>query len=382
MKYKNSNHFNHQQASKIGILISNLGTPESPTAKGLRPYLKQFLSDPRVVEVPRLLWWLILNGIILRIRPRRSAEAYATVWTDAGSPLAIHTKQQAEKLRQSLATENDNIIVEWAMRYGQPSIANGLQKLVERGAQKLLVLPLYPQYSAATVASTFDALAEDFTSRRWIPELRFITSYHDYPPYINALCNSITQHWKIHGQADKLIFSYHGIPLRYLHNGDPYHCQCLKTTRLVAEQLGLQEEQYLTTFQSRFGREEWLRPYTDETLKSLPGKGVKSVQVICPGFSADCLETIEEIGVENREYFEHAGGEKYSYIPALNAEDEHISALTELIHQNLQGWPIAEDQYEADALHARDQRASLCPHNQKPHNQKSTHPKPTDSKPS
>lgn len=360
MKYINSDFFQHGTPGKTGILISNLGTPEAPTAKALRPYLKQFLSDPRVVEVPRLLWWCILNGVILRIRPRRSAAAYATVWTKEGSPLALHTHAQAQKLAEKLKGDTE-VEIEWAMRYGQPSVAKGIQSLMQKGVTRLLVLPMYPQYSAATVASTFDALAEDFTQRRWLPELRFITSYHDYEPYIDALCHSIREFWQTHGQAQKLIFSYHGIPLRYLHEGDPYHCQCLKTTRLVAEKLGLDTEQYMTTFQSRFGREEWLKPYTDETMKSLPGQGVKSVQVICPGFSADCLETIEEIGEENKEYFIEAGGESYQYIPALNSQDIHIDALAQLVMKNLQGWESAPSGTADQAALAQQ-----CPHNQAP----------------
>jgi ferrochelatase len=229
--------------------------------------------------------------------------------------------------------------------------------MMQKGVRKLLVLPLYPQYSASTTASTFDALAKDFTKRRWLPELRFITHYHDFPPFIEAAAKRIERHWEQHGRADKLLFSYHGIPLRYLKNGDPYHCECYKTSRLLAERLGLGEEEYLTTFQSRFGREEWLQPYTDMTMKALPGKGVKSVQVFCPGFSSDCLETVEEIGEENREYFMESGGERYEYISALNAEDEHIDALVELIANNLQGWSVEEvselRQQRADAVKAQ-----------------------------
>lgn len=345
MKFTGNPSFTHQQADKIGVLVTNLGTPEAPTKAALKPYLKQFLSDPRVVEVPRLLWWMILNGVILRIRPKRSAAAYKTVWTERGSPLLYHTQDQAQAIEQQLQQQwGDKVIVDYAMRYGQPSVASAVDRLLQAGARKLLVLPLYPQYSASTVASTFDALAQDFTQRRWLPELRFITHYHDYPPFIEAAANRIQRHWDEHGRADKLIFSYHGVPLRYLKNGDPYHCECYKTTRLLAEKLGLNESEYLTTFQSRFGREEWLQPYTDETMKRLPSDGVKSVQVFCPGFSADCLETIEEIGEENKEYFMENGGERYEYITALNAEAEHITALTSLIQQHLQGWQVADAQ--------------------------------------
>lgn len=348
MKFRNTKQFNHQQEDRVAVLITNLGTPQAPTARALRPYLKQFLSDPRVVEFPRWLWCLILNGIILRVRPRRSAKSYASVWTQEGSPLLIHTQAQAEALAKGL--QDKNIIVDFAMRYGEPAIDKVLQKLQDLGVRKLLVLPLYPQYCAATTASTFDALAEDFRQRRWIPELRFITQYHDTEPYIQAAAAHIQAYWKQRGRADKLIFSYHGIPKRYLLNGDPYHCQCYKTSRLIAEALGLQKDDYLTTFQSRFGREEWLQPYTDMTLKKLPEMGIKSVQIFCPGFAADCLETIEEIGVENRHYFLDSGGENYEYIPALNAEPVHVEALLKLIEANLGGWVLSSKESLNDRL--------------------------------
>lgn len=341
MRYINTPNFNHQQSDKIGILLTNLGTPDEPTPKALKRYLKQFLSDPRVVEVPRLLWWMILNCVILQIRPRRSAKAYATVFTEQGSPLLFHTQAQTDAIRQQLQQDGVNdLVVDFAMRYGNPSFDSVIDNMLKQGVRKLLVLPLYPQYSGATSASTFDELAQNFMRRRWLPDLRFISHYPDYAPFINAAADKIRQHWQQHGQADKLILSYHGIPKRYLTNGDPYHCECYKTSRLIAEQLGLNKDQYLTTFQSRFGREEWLKPYTDMTLKALPAQGVKSVQIFCPGFSADCLETIEEIGEENKEYFLHAGGERYEYISALNAEPQHISALCQLIKDNLQGWQI------------------------------------------
>lgn len=339
MKYTGSPGFDHAQVPRIGVLITNLGTPQAPDKKALRPYLKQFLSDPRVVEVPRLLWWFILNVIILNVRPARSAEAYATVWEDEGSPLLLHTRNQALALQNTLkARYGDQIRVDFAMRYGEPAIADRLQAMLDAGVRRLVVMPLYPQYSGPTTGSTFDALAEDFRQRRWLPDLRFVTRYHDHPGYIAALADSIRQFRKTHGDAERLIFSYHGEPLRYLQEGDPYHCQCHKTTRLVAEALGLAPDSYLTTFQSRFGREEWLQPYTDETLKALPGQGVRRVQVVCPGFSADCLETIEEIGEENREYFLEAGGEDYAYIPCLNDSPGHIEFLAALAEEQLGGW--------------------------------------------
>jgi ferrochelatase len=352
MTYLGFPDFDHGQSPSIGVLITNLGTPDAPEARALRPYLKQFLSDPRVVEVPRLLWWLILNGIILRVRPRRSAEAYQTVWTDEGSPLLIHTRDQAQGLQRVLEQRHGTSIkVGFGMRYGQPSIGGALQELMASGVRQLLVLPLYPQYGGPTTGSTFDAVAADFTARRWVPDFRFVSHYCDHPGYIAAVADSIRAHWADHGSADRLIFSYHGEPRRYLDQGDPYHCQCHKTSRLVAAELGLAEGQYLTTFQSRFGREEWLKPYTDETLKALPGEGVTAVQVVCPGFSADCLETIEEIGVENRDYFLESGGERYEYIPCLNAEDAHVDFLATLVEEQLQGW--LDRDYDPETTRAR-----------------------------
>ncbi|WP_278351203.1 ferrochelatase, partial [Marinobacter nauticus] len=249
-----------------------------------------------------------------------------------------------------------NVVVGFAMRYGNPSISRVLDEMQEQGVRKLLVLPLYPQYSASTSASTFDAIAKDFSKRRWLPDFRFISHYPDYPPYIEAMARHIEAHWANHGRNQKLVFSYHGVPLKYLTKGDPYHCECHKTSRLLAERLGLSKEDYMTTFQSRFGKEEWLKPYTDETLKSLPGKGVKSIDVFCPGFSSDCLETIEEIDEENREYFMEAGGEGFSYITALNATPGHIEALVKLIEENLEGWQVPKN--EPEALAARQQRAA------------------------
>jgi len=359
MKFINTTDFKHSQSEKIGVLLTNLGTPDAPTKKALKPYLRQFLSDPRVVEIPRFIWWLILNLVILNIRPARSARAYQSVWTEQGSPLLVHTTAQTDKLRQSLSDlYGDKILVEFAMRYGQPGIGEVLDSMMNQGVKKLIVLPLYPQYSASTTGSTFDAIAHDFTRRRLLPEFRFISHYHDFAPYINALANKIEAHWKKFGRADKLIFSYHGIPKRYLLNGDPYHCECYKTSRLLASRLGLKDEDYLTCFQSRFGREEWLKPYTDETLKSLARQGVKSVQVACPGFSSDCLETIEEIGIENRGYFLDSGGEKFQYISALNSDTDHIDALLELVKSNLSGWEL-NDQSNVTAKLAAQAGASF-----------------------
>lgn len=339
MKYIGTNNFDHEQTARVGILLTNLGTPQAPEKKALRAYLKEFLWDPRVVEIPRLIWWFILHGVILNIRPARSAASYRTVWTERGSPLLFHTQDQADALRETMTRQfGDRVVVEFAMRYGAPSIPQVLQGMFQRGVRQLLVLPLYPQYSGATTGSTFDALAADFTRRRWVPELRFVNHYHDNRAYINALANSIRNYRTAHGSADLLIFSYHGVPQRYLDEGDPYHCECLKTSRLVAEELGLAEGDFKTTFQSRFGREEWLKPYTDAVLKGLPAQGVKAVQVICPGFAADCLETLEELAVENRDYFLGAGGARYEYIPCLNSAPEHIAALASIAGEHLAGW--------------------------------------------
>lgn len=339
MKYIGTDNFKHSDKPRIGVLLTNLGTPDAAEKGALRRYLKQFLSDPRVVEIPRLVWWFILHGVILNIRPARSAQSYASIWTEEGSPLLLNTKAQAEALQAALSARcGERVVVDFAMRYGNPSIAQKLQSLWNRGARQLLVLPLYPQYSCSTTASTFDALSQDFRRRRWLPELHFISQYHDHPAYIAAVANSIREHWQQHERADKLIFSFHGEPQAYLDRGDPYHCQCLKTSRLVAEALGLEEHEYMTAFQSRFGRAAWLQPYLDASLKAMPEQGIKSVQIVCPGFSSDCLETLEEIAVENKGYFLGAGGERFEYIPCLNAQAGHIDALEQIVMEHLATW--------------------------------------------
>lgn len=342
MNYKNTTDYQHGDALKIGVLLVNLGTPDAPNKKALKVYLKEFLSDPRVVEptFPRWVWWLVLNGIILNIRPKKSAEAYASIWDEVGegSPLMAISKAQHQAIEEHFQQHNIEIVTELAMRYGNPSIKSGLAKLKQHNVDRLLVLPLYPQYSAATTASIFDAVTTELQSWRLIPETRFINHYHDHAGYIAALAHSVKKHWQVHGQPDLFLMSFHGVPKRYLINGDPYHCECHKTGRLLAEKLGLNKDQYRVTFQSIFGREEWLKPYTMDTLKALPDEGHKHVQVICPGFAADCLETLEEIAVENKEYFVEAGGETFSYIPALNTEPDHIEFLAELITKHTQTW--------------------------------------------
>ncbi len=351
MKYQNTTHYHHGDDSATGVLITNLGTPDAPTKQALRPYLKEFLEDTRVVEPPpaRWLWKLILNAIILNTRPAKSAEAYATVWDSEGpgAPLLNISQRQMDAIAERVRPHFQGR-VEFAlgMRYGNPSVASALQELKQKGCQRIVVLPLYPQYAAATTASTFDAVTAELQTWRWIPELRFINKYHRHAGYIKALANSIRDYQAQHGKPQLLVMSYHGVPQRYLDNGDPYHCECHVTSRLLAEELGLSRDEYRVTFQSLFGKEEWIKPYTDATMKALPGEGIKDIQVICPGFSADCLETIEEIGEENREYFEEAGGEKFGYISCLNDRADHADALADLVLQHTLGW------YERDGFNA------------------------------
>ncbi len=324
---------------RIGVLLVNLGTPDAPSTGPLRRYLREFLADPRVVEAPRWLWWLVLNGIILRIRPRRSAAAYRKVWTERGSPLLFHTEDQCRAVAAHLARGNSEPpLVDFAMRYGNPNMDEVIAGMMDNGVERLLVLPLYPQYSAPSSASTFDRLAKNFLRRRRLPHLRFVADYHDHPLYIEALVNSVREHWQQHGRADRLLLSYHGTPQSYVDAGDPYQHQCLQTTQRVRASLGLSDGDCLTVFQSRFGRATWLQPYTDKTLETLPDEGVKSVQVMCPGFAADCLETLEEIALEARDTFIEAGGERFEYIPCLNTRRDHIEALTAVIEENLTGW--------------------------------------------
>ncbi|HEB55576.1 MAG TPA: ferrochelatase [Gammaproteobacteria bacterium] len=341
-KFRGNPDYDPQQQARTGILLVNLGTPDAPDARSIRRYLAEFLSDPRVIEMPRWRWKLILHGMILRFRPARIAPAYRAIWQEQGSPLLNISKQQLEKIKARVSARFDHP-VEFAlgMRYGKPSIAGALRKLQAANVQRLLVLPLYPQYSATTTASTFDAIAQEMMNWRWIPALRMLNQYHDHPAYIEALANSITTFWQTQPQADILLFSFHGLPKRYLLAGDPYFYQCQKTAHLLAEKLGLDENKWRISFQSRVGREEWLKPYTDKTLKALPAEGKKSVQVICPGFPTDCLETLEEINVQNREWFIEAGGERFDYIPALNASPEHIEMLGEIIEEQCGDWLVA-----------------------------------------
>ena len=340
VKYIGEKDYEHGSKEKIGVLITNLGTPDAPNKKELKVYLNQFLSDPRVIELPKILWQILLKLVILQIRPSKSAEAYKQIWTDKGSPLLDIANRQINKIQSSFSSKNENIVFEVGMRYGNPSIPDALIKLQKKQVRRLLVLPMYPQYCAATTGSTFDEVTNVLQKWRWIPEMRFINQYFEEKNYIEALSNSIKSFWKKTSKPQKIIFSYHGIPKRYLTNGDPYHCFCLKTTRLVKENMGLSDDEIMTTFQSRFGREEWLKPYTSETLKELPKQGIKNIHIISPGFSSDCLETLEELEEENKEYFMESGGENYHYIPCLNDHDDHIDVFVNLIKKHTQGWPL------------------------------------------
>ena len=330
----------HERRHRTGVLLVNLGTPEAPTAKALRPWLRQFLSDPRIVELPRLLWLPILNGIILITRPARSAKKYASIWMPEGSPLRVHTERLAALLGDSLnrEREKDGIIVAWAMRYGSPPIVDTLTDLRARGADRILVVPLFPQFAGSTTASVLDELARAMRLWRNLPELRFVRSFPDDPGYITALAASVREHWARHGQGDCLVASFHGQPARADELGDPYRAECLITARLLGEALALPPEKLRVTFQSRFGRGKWLEPYTLPTLESLAASGVKRVDVVCPGFAADCLETLEEIAMQCRDAFLARGGETFHAIPCLNTRPEWITALDGLVRQHLAGW--------------------------------------------
>lgn len=339
MSFRKEPPYHHGSIPQTAVLLVNLGTPEAPTAAALRPYLKQFLSDPRVVEIPRLLWWLILHGLILPFRPAKSAAKYAAIWSEEGSPLKVHSAKQATLLRGYLGERGHRVQVEYAMRYGEPALPAVLAKLQADGCQRVLILPAYPQYSGPTVGSTFDAVFQHYATIRNVPELRLVKHYHDHPAYIEALRQAVLAHWEKNGRGQKLLMSFHGVPKRTLLLGDPYHCECQKTARLLAAQLGLTDDQYLVTFQSRFGKAEWLQPYTSTTVQSLAKQGVQRLDVICPGFVADCLETLEEIGMEVRQEFLNAGGKEFHYIPALNESPHWIAALADVAEQHLGGWP-------------------------------------------
>lgn len=332
--------YHHGQGEKTAVLYCNLGTPNAPTPRDVRRYLAEFLSDPRVVEIPRLLWLAILYGVILRVRPKASAAKYASIWSAEGSPLLVWTRKQAQALQQRLHTSGVRVQVRFAMRYGSNAISERLDALKAEGTTRILVLPAYPQYSGTTTASVFDAVYTWAARVRSIPELRFVNRYHDHPAYIAALAASIRRHWDTLGRPDRLLMSFHGVPERTLHLGDPYHCECQKTGRLLAQALGLQAQEWGLSFQSRLGRAKWLEPYTEPTLIQWAESGVRHVQVVCPGFIADCLETLEEIAMEGRDVFLKAGGTQFHYLPCLNDDTQWIEALSTIAQTHLQGWPL------------------------------------------
>ena len=351
-RYFGLSSYDHARVERSGVLLINLGTPDAPTPSAVRRFLAQFLWDPRVIETPRWLWWLILHGVILRTRPARSAHAYRQIWTPQGSPLLRHSAELASRLQTSLAARlGQEMPIALGMSYGSPSIATALRNLYEQGVRRLLVIPLYPQYSATTTASVFDSVTAILREYRWLPELRFVTQYHDDAGYIDAIAANILDHWRTNPR-NHLLFSFHGVPRSYLLAGDPYHCQSLKTARLVSERLGLASDEWSVSFQSQVGRAEWLRPYTDELLIQYAKSGHRRISVICPGFAVDCLETLEEIAIRNRAAFLANGGEAYDYIPALNASNAHVALLSDLVIRHTQGWPVIDAVDENTAARA------------------------------
>jgi ferrochelatase len=354
--------FAHDRAAHLGVLLINLGTPDAPTTAAVRRYLAQFLSDPRVVEIPRALWKPFLHTVILNVRSPRSAQRYATVWTKEGSPLLVHSRRQktlllgylGQRLKE-MGLPSDHAQIELGMRYGAPSIADAMARLTDGGCDRILVLPLYPQYAASATASALDEVFDAVSKMRRVPALRVIDAYHDDPGYIRALAQNINEYWVKNGRPNMLVLSFHGLPRRTLELGDPYHCHCVKTGRLLATELGLTKEQFVVTFQSRFGRAQWLTPYTQPTLVALAKDGMRRVDVACPGFVSDCLETLEEIAQEGQVAFLKAGGREYHYIPCLNERPTWIAALADLAMLHLQGW--LEPPPDAAALAQRLARA-------------------------
>jgi len=339
MKYKINENYAHGDERKIGVLLVNLGTPDAPTTSAVRKYLSEFLSDPRIVEIPRLIWWLILNLIILNIRPKKSRDLYRKIWLDKGSPLLVISKSIVEKLKKSKnISDKKYIIIDLAMRYGNPSIKTSLENFKKHNINKLAVIPMFPQYSAATTASIFDKLSEELSKWRNIPDLRFLSTYHDNNLYVNACAQKIKNSWVKQEKAKKLVFSFHGLPQINLHKGDPYHCYCHKTARLIADELKLDQDDYIVTFQSRFGKQVWLKPYTDDVLAMLATDGVDSVDIFCPGFLCDCLETLEEINMQSREHYISSGGKNFNYISALNDDEENILSLETIILNEVSNW--------------------------------------------
>ena len=361
-RYTAITEFDHSMPERTGVLLVQLGTPAAAEPSAVRRYLAEFLWDPRVVEIPRPIWWLLLHGLILRTRPRSSAEKYARIWTEQGSPLAVYTARQCELLRGALGERGLGVEVAWAMRYGQPSVARVLRELREKNVTRLLVVPMYPQYSSSTTASAYDAIWSELGGWRNLPEVRTVRGYHAFDAYIEALVERVRASWMDEGPPDQLVISFHGLPRRMLELGDPYHCECLATGRKLAARLGLAEDRFVVTFQSRLGRAQWLEPYTDRTLAALGKARVGRVDVVCPGFPADCLETLEEIAIEGRQTFLDAGGSEFRYIPCLNDHPAHIAALASLVQQHVGGWPVLRPSVQAAAsgereLSARRERA-------------------------
>ena len=347
----------HGQPARVGVLLVNLGTPDAPDTASVRRYLAEFLWDPRVIEAPRAFWWLVLHGIILRTRPKRSAHAYSKIWTPEGSPLMVESRRLTEGLASTLAGRHgDSVRVELAMTYGNPSIRSALARLRDANVQRLLVLPMYPQYSATTTASIFDRVTAELGHWRWIPEVRFVNQYFEDEQYVAAVAAGVEQHWRERGRKH-LLFSFHSIPKRYFMAGDPYHCQCMATARLVAAKLGLADGEWSVGFQSRFGREEWLKPYVDVLLHDYSHQGPKQVTVVCPGFATDCLETLEEISMQNREMFLSHGGEAFDYAPCLNASPTHVALYAGLFERHVQGWPGLDGRDDPAEREAARQRA-------------------------
>ncbi len=340
----------HGSVPKTAVVLVNLGTPDAPTAPAVKRYLKQFLSDPRVVEIPRAVWWLILNLVILPFRSSKSAAKYASIWTSEGSPLKVHTQKQAALLRAALDERGHEVKVVMAMRYGSPSLPEVLDQLKSEQCERVAILPAYPQYSGTTTGSINDAVFDHYRQVRNVPALRIVRNYHDHDAYIGALRDTVLAHWEQHGRGEKLVMSFHGVPKRTLLLGDPYHCECYKTARLLAAKLGLTQAQYLVTFQSRFGKAEWLQPYTAPTLVQMAKDGVKRVDLICPGFTSDCLETLEEISIEARHDFIAAGGQEFHYIACLNEAPSWIAGLALIAEQQLLGWPTMMTSAQRDAL--------------------------------
>ena len=324
---------------KTGILLVALGTPEAPTASAVRRYLAEFLSDPRVIEIPRFAWWPILHGVVLRVRPRASARRYATIWTPEGSPLRVHSEKQARLLRGEVAGRTRSALaVEMAMRYGAPPVAAALERLAREGCDRVLVVPLYPQYAASTTASVFDAVAASLRRARNVPAVRTVRSFHDHPQYIAALAARVREHWSHAGRGDRLVLSFHGLPRRSVERGDPYEAECRATARLLAAALELPEDRWQIAFQSRFGAGAWLEPYTASVLGDLGRARTRRVDVFCPGFVADCLETLEELGIEGKQTFLAAGGGEFRLVPCLNELGAWIAALASIVLENLSGW--------------------------------------------